>query len=393
MGFIRKTPAGTFRAFFRDPSGKQRSKNFDLKKDAKMFLAEIESTVVKGSYIDPSAGRVLFSTVAESWFSGYSAEPTTITRVRMALDNQVLPQWGDVPIGKIDHLGVAEWVKDLGQRRAPATVTKALQVMSAVMKSAVRSRMIAVNPCDDVKVSGGQRAVRPGVAISRDDFFRLLAAVPSEKRLLPALSGYCGLRWGEAAGLDWRHVDLDTGELTVAQVAIEIGGTVAIRKHPKTAAGHRVIPIPDALHKMLMAVRPSDLSDLVCPTATGSPHRRANFRKQVWRPSLVRAGLLGEVGQVHTGQWEAVWQATNGVVRSEAFDTETEAVAAVAARDAGGIRFHDLRHSYTTWLVSAGVPVNIAQRLLGHAQASTTLNRYTHHLSGGHDEVGRVFSD
>lgn len=177
----------------------------------------------------------------------------------------------------------------------------------------------------------------------------------------------------------------------MAQVAIEISGTVAVRKHPKTAAGHRVIPIPDALHKMLTAACSSSQSDLVCPTATGSPHRRANFRKQVWRPSLVRAGLLGEVGEVHTGQWEAVWEVESGVIRSEAFDTEAEAVAAVATRDVGGIRFHDLRHSYTTWLVSAGVPVNIAQRLLGHAQASTTLNRYTHHLSGGHDEVGRVF--
>jgi integrase len=39
---------------------------------------------------------------------------------------------------------------------------------------------------------------------------------------------------------------------------------------------------------------------------------------------------------------------------------------------------HDLRHSYATWLVSDGVPVNIVQRVMGHEQASTTLNRYTH---------------
>jgi site-specific recombinase XerD len=37
-----------------------------------------------------------------------------------------------------------------------------------------------------------------------------------------------------------------------------------------------------------------------------------------------------------------------------------------------------LRHSYATWLVSDGVPINVVGRLLGHEQMSTTLNRYTH---------------
>jgi len=45
---------------------------------------------------------------------------------------------------------------------------------------------------------------------------------------------------------------------------------------------------------------------------------------------------------------------------------------------AGGLRFHDLRHSYATWLVSDGLPVNVVQRVMGHVRASTTLNLYTH---------------
>jgi hypothetical protein len=45
---------------------------------------------------------------------------------------------------------------------------------------------------------------------------------------------------------------------------------------------------------------------------------------------------------------------------------------------AGGRRFHDLRHCYATWLVSGKVPVNVVQAVMGHEQASTTLNRYTH---------------
>jgi integrase len=51
---------------------------------------------------------------------------------------------------------------------------------------------------------------------------------------------------------------------------------------------------------------------------------------------------------------------------------------AVVARSAhGSLRFHDLRHSYATWLISDGVPINGVQRVMGHEQASTTLNMYT----------------
>jgi integrase len=44
---------------------------------------------------------------------------------------------------------------------------------------------------------------------------------------------------------------------------------------------------------------------------------------------------------------------------------------------AGGLRFRDLRHSYTTWLVDDGVPINMVQRVMGHERSSTALDLYT----------------
>jgi len=41
-------------------------------------------------------------------------------------------------------------------------------------------------------------------------------------------------------------------------------------------------------------------------------------------------------------------------------------VAQVVTPTYGGLRFHDLRHSYTTWLITDGVPVNLVQRRMGH---------------------------
>lgn len=49
----------------------------------------------------------------------------------------------------------------------------------------------------------------------------------------------------------------------------------------------------------------------------------------------------------------------------------------VARGQAGGLRFHDLRHSYATWLVDDGVPPNMVQRVLGHEKSTTTLDLHT----------------
>ncbi|MGE5829986.1 MAG: tyrosine-type recombinase/integrase [Micromonosporaceae bacterium] len=75
------------------------------------------------------------------------------------------------------------------------------------------------------------------------------------------------------------------------------------------------------------------------------------------------------------------------------FTTEREAVAQVARNAHGGLRFHDLWHSYATWLVSQGVPVNDVVSVMGHENASTTLNLYTHRSADRDDRVRRALAD
>ncbi|MBQ0891931.1 tyrosine-type recombinase/integrase [Micromonospora sp. U56] len=119
---------------------------------------------------------------------------------------------------------------------------------------------------------------------------------------------------------------------------------------------------------------------------------RSNFRRQVWRPSLVRSGLLGQVTESGPFMFRATWPDRDGVEWTAEFTTEREAVDCVATKAAGGLRFHDLRHCYATWLVSGGVPVNIVQAVMGHEQASTTLNRYTHTPADFLESVRGVFN-
>ena len=191
-------------------------------------------------------------------------------------------------------------------------------------------------------------------------------------------------------------MDLDAARLRVVQVAIETPASVTIRAYPKSRAGVRSVPMPGFLVDALRKLRDRHTgeprpSHLVFAGPLRTAPRRANFRKRVWLPSLVRAGLLGQVVEVDLHRHLGIWRDRDGVEWSAEFTTEREAVERVALRAAGGLRFHDLRHSYASWLVTDGVPVNVVQRVMGHEQASFTLNRYTHAPEDYEDRVRLAF--
>lgn len=56
--------------------------------------------------------------------------------------------------------------------------------------------------------------------------------------------------------------------------------------------------------------------------SAGGPLRRTQFRARVWRPALVRAGLLGNVVNTGPYRWRATWLDKDGVERSAEFTTE-----------------------------------------------------------------------
>ena len=156
-------------------------------------------------------------------------------------------------------------------------------------------------------------------------------------------------------------------------------GALGVKPYPKSTAGRRTVPLPGwlvtALHDHLDRY-PLGAGDLIFSNQVGAAHRRTLFRARIWRPSLVRAGLLGSVKSDREA-FVATWSDSTGQRHRRHFDSEAAAVKHVAREQVGGLRFHDLRHSYATWLVDDGVPPNMVQRVMGHERASTTLDLYT----------------
>ncbi len=343
MGFVRKTPTGRHRACWRDPAGRQRSKTFKTKREASAFLAEVETALNRGTYVAPAAGRMRFGDYAAQWSAARNSERATLARDASIMRNHVIPRWGPLPMGQIEHLAVQEWVTSLGERLSPATVAECFRLTSSVLRSAVRDRLIGFNPCEGVRLTRRRRKDTDDQVVTRDELLsKLLPAVPDRYRALVALAAGTGLRWGECVGLCWDAVDLATATVRVIRVAEEISGHVRLKPYPKSKAGRRTVPLPPFVVELLTAharAYPPGALGLIFTARTGKPLKRGTFRARVWKPSLQRADLSAT------------------------------------------LRFHDLRHSYATWLVSDGVPINDVARVMGHEQTSTTLDRYTHSTS------------
>lgn len=399
MAFIRKTPAGTYKVGWRDPEGVQRYKTFKTKKAAAAFVAELESSLHKGLYVDPHAGRALFGPYAERWFAARSYEASTIHATGSVFRVHVLGRWAGVPLGRIDHSAVQRWVTEMGRRLSPSVVGKAYRLLVGILRAAVRDRMIAFNPCEGVQLPRSRRKDTDGRVITRAQLLaELLPAVPDRYRALVGVAGGTGMRWGEATGLRWDAVDLDRGMVRVVRVAVEVNGHVSVRPYPKTGRSRRAIPLPPFAVELLREHRvrvPATPAGDVFTNVAGGPLRRSLFRSRVWRPALVRAGLLGAVageGEGEARRYLACWTGPGGLEERAGFATEAEAVAHVARHGGPALRFHDLRHSYATWLVSNNVPINDAQRVMGHEQATTLLDLYTH-ASDDRDQRLRKLSE
>jgi hypothetical protein len=106
-----------WRARYRDPSGRERSKSFARKVDAEQFLVGIEDTKLRGAYVDPQLGRVLFGEWTERWFrTTADLKPSSRRTYRKLLDNQILPAFERATLGGIDTLAVREWIAGLVEK-------------------------------------------------------------------------------------------------------------------------------------------------------------------------------------------------------------------------------------------------------------------------------------
>jgi len=334
------TKGTTYQARYRDPTGRERAKNFTRKIDAERHLTTVEAAKNRGDWTDPNAGRRhLGDWITEVEASKRNRRPSTVARDESVIRSLILPHLGDHPLRSIGPTDIDKWITGLqAAGYAPATIHKAHHLLSRALSKAVTARLIPRTPVEGITLPKTESTEKR--FLTADEIALLAGTIGPECRTLVLTAGFTGLRFGELAALRIQNLNLLRRTLRVDHTLSEVNGAVSFGP-PKTQAARRTISIPTFLVDDLAAHigHHPGRDGLVFPATEGGPLRRSNFRRRHWLPA-VRASV-GEP-----------------------------------------CRFHDLRHSHVALLIKAGQHPKVIAARLGHKSVRTVLDVYGHLFEG-----------
>jgi integrase len=294
-------------------------------------------TLTVGEYLDRWL-RDVRDTVRQSTYEGYE----------YAIRPHIRPALGRIRLKDLSPAHARWFYRErLDSGLAAATVHKMHVVLHKALKAAVADGLIPRNVTADLKLP---RITREEIdPLSPDEARRLLEAARGDRlETLYVLALNTGMRQGELLALKWDDVDLERGVLRVRRTLTH-SGKAFILGEPKTKKSRRTIRLTAGAVQALKDHLARQLEEmermgsiyqpggLIFATESGTIINPSNLRNRSFKPLLKLAGLRP-------------------------------------------IRFHDLRHTCATLLLSKDVNPKIVSEMLGHASISITLDIYSHLL-------------
>lgn len=274
-----------------------------------------------------------------------TVKDSTAEQYADVLNRYVLPYVGRVALARLGPQHVQTMLRELEERGlSPRTRRQARAILRRALGHAERWDWVSRNAAALVecpKIEGSET----DDALTLDEARRLLATVSGEEdEALVTVAIMVGLRRGEVLALRWTDVDLDASELTVRGTLKRRVGLGLVVDTPKTAHGHRTIPLPAVCVRALREQRRRQTrqrirvgpawrdTGFIFTTPIGTPIDPRNLTRR-YHELTIRAGL-------------------------------------------GRRRFHALRHSAATLMLAQGVPLEVISATLGHAGLAITADVY-----------------
>lgn len=339
------------------PGAPEQSQHFKKKSEAEEHLLGIEHGKATGAYVNPRLGRMTFGEWWTAWRkSRVDLRVSTQARDDTYYKNHIQGRFAAVPLASVDREMLREWVAELNAKGlAPATVHKAVQLVSMTLSAAVDDRRLARNPAERLPLP--KIVVEEMMIITPAQVIALADVIDERYSTWVTTAAYTGLRFGELAGLRRGRVDLMHRRVEVSEVVVEVRGHHHFGP-PKTRAGRRSVPVSGALAGMLTTYTEGlGSGDLLFTAPDGGTLRGSLFRRRVWQRATVAMGL-GEMVPVDG-----------------------------KAPRYHGLRPHDLRHTAVSLWIAAGASPKEVAVWAGHSSVVTVLDRYGHLLPGQEDRV------
>jgi integrase len=331
-----------------DESGRRRRRQVYGHRESDVIekLKAIEYEVAAGGSAEKPTRKTLEAFLKE-WLAeevAPSRRATTLRSYKGIVDGQISGPHGvgHLKLREVTPKAIAAFYARLRRAGAGArTLQLTHAVLHRALRHAVRQELVVRNAASLVDApTYSAKQMQP--LTSRQVAKFLKAALGDRLEALYVLAVLSGARQGELFALRWRDFDPSRGIVRVQLSQQDINGVVSIAE-TKTDASRRQIYVPaivvralrDHRKRMKAEGMPIGLDDPIFTAPEGGPLRRKNVLSRSFKPLLKRAGLPD-------------------------------------------VRFHDLRHTYATELLTSGADPKVIQSQLGHSKIGVTLDTYAH---------------
>jgi len=330
---------------------------FPTKGAAQAALTEMLAKLQEGSYVVPSKQTV--SEFVDDWLAaiGSTVRASTLASYHRNLEQHVVPAIGHVPLRVLDAGALNALYGQLlaGGRRdtkdgglSPRTVRYIAAILHRALRDAVRWGRISVNPATaaDPPRAKVVREAQPAMKVWSAAEVERFLNVTADSRYQPAwlTLATTGMRRGELLALTWDDVDLDRRSITIRKALVIV--THVPQLGPTKTGKARSIEL-DA--RTVMSLRS-------------------------WRSRQAKERLL--VGRGYQDSGLIFTHPDGRQYHPERFSREFD--RAVERHGLQRIRLHDLRHTWATLALEAGVHVKVVSERLGHSSSVVTLDTYSH---------------
>ena len=286
---------------------------------------------------------------------------TTYLLYETAIQRILIPKLGHLHLDEIKPFHVQELINFLatpsgrvdkkGEKLAPATIRRYLTILQSIMTMAWKQEYIQSNPADTRRLEISKIVTPEVEAFSNEEIAEILKMAqlePIHIHAVIATAIYTGARRGEIAGLKWDDVDFEKRTMYIRRSVVKLVGQEPEIKLPKTISSIRQMAIPQALCDILQELKKEQ------------DRKKALLGEKWHEEGFLFTDWCGHVMHPHTP--------------TKQFD---KFLKKYGFRH---LKFHGLRHSSATYLLSNGCDIKTVSKRLGHTSIDTT-NIYVHALA------------
>lgn len=348
----------------KDEQGKQEyyvKKGFKTEKEAKLHEARKKLEIADGTYQKMSDD--VFKTIYLDWLPTYRnrVQETTYQRTEDIFRLHILPVFGEKSISKITPVqcqnAINKWAETYTNIKQLKSYT------SQIFEHAIFSELLQRNPMLNVKLPKREKKESDNFfSLDELKFFMevLHKEEPLKHILIFQLLITTGVRKGELSALRWSDIDFDEHLLYIGKSYATVRNkdssskrkTVRVQKDTKNITSKRILPVDSQTIEMLKKWKKEQALELL------------QFGINTKRKDQLIFTYINADGKVNQPLHADY---SNNIMRKLEKKYQFKHVT-----------IHGLRHTHATLLLEGGASIKETQDRLGHKNAETTLNTYSH---------------